>query len=687
MRYDLFAAQDAARLRTRLLLVLFGLALIVILIGHVALFYPVAMQTARAIGFYRGLHPEATWVLEHRALLVSLAVGTLLAVAGWRARKSYRQFSDGERVAELLGARALSLWPERPSEQLLRNVTEEIAVAASLPCPRLYILDNQPGINAFAIGHDPRDGAVFVTDTALEELGRDGLQAVIAHEIGHLAAGDAELNARASAAITAIRSSVRLGTSLIGVFAGIFYLMFTGEKTFSQTEQPITHRTTAAVVVTVSLLVLALILPLIALFFPALVKTLFFFAIGMSLLSGVGLLCSRGLAIAVARQRERHADALALQLTRHPQGIADALHAVGGHPLQGLLLTPYREALRPFFFTRPDLPDPVFGWHLSAHPPPADRLRHVDPLFDGTFRPTARPVSTVETEPAVLEDRDARPSSRPLAEAESLLHGLPDPLLDAAHAPALAPLLVYTLLDSPAPSVRDVQQQVLDETGGEAEDHFARLVDAAAGLSQAHKLPLVEIALPALRRLAPLERARFLRSLIQLVRADGRTSLWEFALTKALEFGLREDAVRQTSSAADVRDVTPVVLAAVASAGHQTPKERAEAYAHSYRHLLPSSELFPPFRPVTSELFSRALDTLASGPPILRQRVLDAAWQGAHADRRVPAAQADLIRVIALACGLPSPLSSYLPPLSHSPSPPSPRSQPSVSSAAASSAA
>jgi Zn-dependent protease with chaperone function len=95
----------------------------------------------------------------------------------------------------------------------LRNVVEEIAIASGVPVPKVYVLEHESAINAFAAGYAPADAVIAVTRGALERLNRDELQGVIAHEFSHILNGDMRLNIR-----------------LIGVLFGILMLGLIGRK-------------------------------------------------------------------------------------------------------------------------------------------------------------------------------------------------------------------------------------------------------------------------------------------------------------------------------------------------------------------------------------------------------------------------------------------------------------------------
>src|SRR5581483_5151818 len=81
-----------------------------------------------------------------------------------------------------------------PRHKRLLNVVSEMAIASGVPMPEVYVLEQEPAINAFAAGHTPANAAVTVTQGALERLNRDQLQGVIGHEFSHILNGDMRLN-------------------------------------------------------------------------------------------------------------------------------------------------------------------------------------------------------------------------------------------------------------------------------------------------------------------------------------------------------------------------------------------------------------------------------------------------------------------------------------------------------------
>ena len=226
------------------------------------------------------------------------------------------------------------------------NIVEEMSVASRVPMPKVYILDKEPGMNAFAAGHDPKDAAVAVTRGLLDKLNREELQAVVAHEFSHILNGDMRLNIR-----------------LIGILFGIFALTLVGTMLFHGAR--IMALTSGGRSRGKNNNGMAIVLAL--------------FALGaLCMIVGyIGFFFGRLMQSYISRQREYLADASAVQFTRDSAGLADALKMIGaeGSALQNpkamevshmLLASGLQSA-------------------FATHPPLVDRIRRWDPSLDGDF--------------------------------------------------------------------------------------------------------------------------------------------------------------------------------------------------------------------------------------------------------------------------------------------------------------
>lgn len=271
-RTDFVAASRANVRATRYLLM--ALAAIAALLGYLVgwtMELNLGGMPAGAVG---------AWFLSGWGLVA--AAGLLAVSLGWSALA----LSTGDRmVLRISGARAVP----REAEPQLHNVVEEMAIAAGLTKPAVYVIES-PALNAFATGLSRRRAAIAVTRGLLDSLDRDELQGVVGHEMGHIV----NLDMRYA---TAVGVTVGL-VVLVADFATRLAILGGGRRGRG-----------AGPWVAILTLVFALLAPLFA----------------------------RLVQMAVSRQREFLADATSVRLTRNPQGLIGALEKLGGSqtPLEG----------------------------------------------------------------------------------------------------------------------------------------------------------------------------------------------------------------------------------------------------------------------------------------------------------------------------------------------------------------
>src|SRR5262249_44103719 len=126
------------------------------------------------------------------ALVSTLVVMGVLGLAS--LYKTLELRGGGGAVARSLGGVLVPQDTTDLKHKRLLNVVAEMAIASGVPMPQVYVLEQEPAINAFAAGHTPANAAVTVTQGALERLNRDQLQGVIGHEFSHILNGDMRLN-------------------------------------------------------------------------------------------------------------------------------------------------------------------------------------------------------------------------------------------------------------------------------------------------------------------------------------------------------------------------------------------------------------------------------------------------------------------------------------------------------------
>ncbi len=326
---DFFERQDKARRNTRLLVFYFALAVLSLIVAVDA---AVAL-TFRLVSAHESSFGETPPNPVRFDLMAAATLGTLAIVSIGSISKTLQLASGGSAVAELLDGRLIHSETRDANERKLLNIVEEMSIASGVPVPQVYVMDNEDGINAFAAGHSTSDAAISVTRGALQLLTRDELQGVIAHEFSHVLNGDMRLNIR-----------------LMGLIFGILCLTVIGRVLIRTRgrKNPL------------PLLGLALII------------------IGFA-----GVFFGRLIQAAVSRQREGLADASSVQFTRNPAGLAGALKKIGGLEQGSKLKSPRAEEASHLFFAN-GVGESFFGL-LATHPPLIERIRALDPSFDGKF--------------------------------------------------------------------------------------------------------------------------------------------------------------------------------------------------------------------------------------------------------------------------------------------------------------
>ena len=636
---DFFQHQEAARRRTGLLVFYFITAVVLI----VLLAYLVVDVALVASG------PEARAAggggLWNPALFGVVTAGTLLLIGGGSLYRIASLAGGGHTVAEFLGGRPLSSPTDDPDERKILNVVEEMAIASGTPVPPVYLMDKEDGINAFAAGYSPADAVIGVTRGCIRDLNRDELQGVIAHEFSHILNGDMRLNIR-----------------LMGVLYGILLISLTGWMIFRSTGDSGRYdrrRDDGDRKGSIPW-------PLIGL--------------ALYVLGYVGLFFGNLIKAAVGRQREYLADASAVQFTRNPEGIAGALKKIGALTEGSKIQAPgAREASHLFFG---DAVPSLFDG-LATHPPLVERIRRIDPSFDGDFsavrlpgppeaadppraRPTFRPQAVpgrgnIAFDPTEMVASIGTVDPRRLAYASAVLDSIPGSLKQMAYEPFGARVIVYALLlDAERESVRDDQLRRLSASADPAVyQRVEALSPEVAGLPAESRLPLVSMAVPAIRRLSRDQSARFAACVDALIRADGQVSLFEYALRRlVLRVGSadRRPPRAAHNTSAPLAEPARRVLGTLARVGHADEGDAARAFAAGVRSLgWPEVDAGLPAGDPDLGSLDRALDDLAVAAPGLKKQILAGCASCVGADGRITLEEGELLHAIAdsLDCPLP----------------------------------
>ena len=651
MATNFFAQQDVARRNTRLLVLLFIAAVLMLILltnAAVAAF----LWFSSDYNLYAGRREGFMQFLGHfgwdRFATIGLAVAAtvgMVALVKWLSLAT-----GGKVVAEGMGGSRILPASRDAAERRCLNVVEEMALAANMPVPPVYVLNDESGINAFAAGHTPADAVVAVTRGTIDHLKRHELQGVIAHEFSHILNGDMRLNIHLAALLK--------GITFIGDVGHI--LLRSSNR--ARTGLSVRNNNYGAMM-------------------P-------FLGLAFWLLGLVGAATAGFIKAAISRQKEYLADASAVQFTRSPDGIGDALKVIGGY-IPGTLVHAARATEMSHIF---------FGeiehrlWHVFAtHPPLPDRIRRIDPGWNGEYiqrkvdyynnRPAGgaaaevgvgraaivaaafaaahAPTAAASPDPAALPDADFGPSPDQLEAHTAQQQEIPLVFLRQSREPLGAHALVFCLLVSEVETVRQAQLALIEQAGIKG---LAGLVNTLAPgvreLGPPRRLPLLELCLPALKSMSASQYTLFKRTLLGLIRADAKTELHEWCLYQLLRHYLDPEFIRVKPSRpryAQLQKVAYHLRVVLSVLAHEGSGETATVFRLGADELGFDTMAILPREQCSVAAFSKAVNALADCYPLLKPRVLKAMTMAAGADGRLSPAEREIIASMAAVMDCPVP--------------------------------
>ena len=592
---NFFQAQDRARRNSVLLFFLFAAAVaslvILVYLGVVAALESQNLREGELPEFNPDLFAKTA-----AAVLAVVAFGSLTKILALAA-------GGGDGVAKAMGGVLVPAATRDPDEKRLINIVEEMAIASGVPAPRVYLIPD-PAINAFAAGTRPDNAVVGVTKGALLAFSRDEMQGVMAHEFSHILNGDMRMNIR-----------------LIGILHGILIIGYLGyfilrSSLYSSMARSRDNRGAAPMLLIGAALAIA---------------------------GFAGSFFGNWIRAAVSRQREFLADASAVQFTRNPRGIGGALEKIGklsgvlknphaSECRHMCLADSVAVGFANPFATHPPLkerirrvlPDWEPGKDIGQYD--AETKAKIAGLSEMSGNAAAMGLAGGEAASAMApaagggaasamapspgaeaggsppdlfgmlfgEGGGAGESAARMTEhvgelsadsrefAAKLHRAIPPALLDAARDPHSARALLYAmLLDARDAECRRAQLEILAARGDAGVyEETQRLADFMPGLPRGARLPLAEIAAPALRGLSPRQHRLFAENMDALVAADRAIDLFEWCL-QAVTLHYLADAFGakppRGTTLRKSRDACVYALSILSCAGH--PESEAEARA------------------------------------------------------------------------------------------------------------
>lgn len=513
---DFFEAQDQARRKTKSLFVLFILAVL-------------TMGTLIYLGVSVALVSQVDSSLPLISLNRFFSVVGLVAlfVAICSLWKVSALKEGGSSIARMLGGTKVPAEPNDPNLRQYRNIVEEMAIASGIRIPEIFVLKEECGINAFAAGYTPQNAAVAVSQGCLDQLDRDELQGVVAHEYSHILNGDMRINSR-----------------MIGVLFGLLALAVIGQfalRGFAFSGRRRSRRNSkgggGAIVI---------------------------IAIVVMIVGYIGVFFGRLIQSAISRQREFLADAAAVQFTRNPGGIANALRKIQRYSIGSRIENPDAMEASHLFFS--NALTKSFANVFSTHPPLEKRIAAIDPsgITKKVLKerqPTAPPIPKRSPQGGSNEfvSHFGSVDDASISLAHSAIDNLPLELSQLARNPLTASTILLASIG-------------LDSTQR-----------AYKNLSPVQQHSLFEISLVSIKDLPLRELETKFSEIKRLAQKDGVIDFNEQCLLIAMEKSIQSFHTNSKfghNPFLRTRSAIEIVLSAIALSGSENDAQAKSAFEH-----------------------------------------------------------------------------------------------------------
>jgi len=547
----------------------------------------------------------------------------------------------GTTVAEMLGGRLVPQGSREPRERQLLNVVEEMAIAAGMPIPKVYLL-NEQSINAFAAGMSPADAVIGVTEGTLSRLTRDELQGVIAHEFSHIFNGDMRLNMR-----------------LIGILHGILLIGMIGYFILRSLRYSSSRNSKSS----------------------GGIAAIGALGLGLMVIGYTGTFFGQWIKATVSRQREYLADSSAGQFTRNKDSIAGALKKIGGVSYGSYLNTPAAPQYSHAYFA--EGVKGFFGAAFATHPPLEDRINRIDPHWDGEFihseavqplppqalRSTAsRSVAEkIAVTTAILTSAEQAISQvgtlneQNIEYVHQLIMAMPATLRTAAQDAFSARALIYAILLHNQKNRQDLWKILVQHADQSMPALTEKYLPELVNLDEKFRLPLLDLSINALRELSTNQFIQFKRAVHQIIIADNRIDLKEWIIQRLviqqldLHFGFRKPPKPRHGSLDIFKTEVETILALIAYVEHKDENEAKAAFASGAREAGIANLSIPDRQNFKLESLNRALDNLMRLRPLVKPRLLKACVEIILHDGKTTTRGIELVRTISTCLDCPMP--------------------------------
>ena len=520
-------------------------------------------------------------------------------------------------VAKDLGGRLVDPSTSDSDERRLLNVVMEMAIAAGIPVPQVYVLDEEPGLNAFVAGTEPGNTAIAVTQGCLACLSRAELQGVVAHEFSHILNGDMKLNLR-----------------LIGWVYGLVAVSMLGKGILKNLKNA--HGSGQGGGSLVGLIIAVLLI----------------------VIGGIGVFFARLLQAAVSRQREYLADASAVQFTREPTGLADALGKMGKKA--SWIRSPKAAEASHCFFADSE----SFDYGLETHPPVKERIERLvgKGKRKAPRKAFAQNIQNRHSNAHLWEsglgydlDHLSVSDRVDIVKGEFLHRGIQADWLLASQVTDKSQALVFGLLLAEDDKLlQDEVNHLMSESDPATAQLAVKWQKDLRALHSAEKITLIDLVIPTLRRLSSKEYERFIQNTRQLIASDGQIDLFEFMLQHQLECHLTVHFYPQPPKKVIYQKIDELreEVEQMASAFAQMDNHPENAFQSGMQELGEWGQLQ---EAVSIGVIDEAMKKLALSSPLLKKEILLTFARIVAYDNKLTSHEAELLRAAAdgIGCAIP----------------------------------
>lgn len=632
---NFFKAQDKARRHTSRLIFLFALAVVFLILLTNLLFigtfaYMAADETDPFLTVFTNTYD--------RNVVIVISIGVSLLILLGSLYKIISLSKGGPAIAEMLGGQLVSQSTTDAEERKLLNIVEEMSIAAGMPIPQVYILE-ESSINAFAAGQSHSNAVIGVTRGSLSQLSRDELQGVIAHEFSHILNGDMRLNLR-----------------LMGVLHGILLIGIIGEHILNSMRYRSSGKKDSGGAILV-------------------------IGIGLLVIGYAGTFFGKWIKASVSRQREYLADASAVQFTRNKDTIAGALKKIGGLEQGSILETPSASEYSHAYFANGV--SSFFESMFATHPPLKERIKKVDPGWNGRFispkpivedvtEPTEKKAASIAgldvTTVAILSAAEQAISQigtineENIEYAHQLILNIPETLRTASQSAYSARAVIYTLLIREQKNKTKAWALLKEHADPAMPELTKELLSESSNLEEQLILPLLELCITALYELSLSQYKQFKNTINQIITADESVDLNEWVLQRLvlqqldLHFSLRKPIKEKHAYLGAVKNDAEIILSLIAYIEHKDDNVMAKkAFELGKKEIGAFAFKIVPLEELSLNKLNNALDKLMQLKPLLKPRILKACAAVIIADGQSTRKGSELFRTISsnLDCPVP----------------------------------